>query len=793
MNATSFLSELARLPGLSAMALAISLSPRPLQAADNQPPVVTITSPKTGDFLPVGAEILITATVEDHDGSVTNVEFFANGVSLGAVANPVFAVGIVWNISEAGAYALTARATDNLSASTTSSGVNVQVTSQPLVWIEAADPNAAEGNPADPGKLTVKRWGLTSAPLEVFYQVGGTAIAGLDYAPLAESVTIPAGMSTADLVVTPLSDGQVETAETVVVQLVERTGYKVVEPVKAEVTIADNQGANAAPTVTMVAPTTGAKFSAPATILLKARAEDTDGTVTGVVFYQSDTVIGPGAASTSDPKLFSREWSGVTAGSYVVSALATDNAGATKRSATVSFEVVSLPVITIAVADGTATEGTGATDPARLTVSRDGDKTGALVVHYQISGTATAGADYFPFPSEVEIPAGQADAQIIVVSMDDQLVENTESVVVELKVPTVGPGERPPYAIGVPGRAEVFIVDNDSPTGNRPPRVELVKPHSQENFQFQDVINLVAAASDIDGVVTKVEFWADGQKLGEQLSRRPASGPQDLEPELFSFAWTGAQPGRHALKALALDDDGATAESSDVPIMVIAGGRPPLVSVFVTDSHAAEGQGQGQGQGHGKRKGEGKGQGQDNKHANTATFKVQRTGNRDRPLTVYYSLSGTAKNGQDYLKLPGSVNIPAGKRDAQITVVPIDDSEREPTETVILHLEPPPAGSLTDLYDLDWRDTAGALIEDKNGSKSEKHSVPKDVFQVRLPGENGKAYRVDVSDDLVHWSTVSDTMAEDGEVHFLQPDMNGLTRRFYRVHPIPIEALDSDD
>ena len=126
-------------------------------------------------------------------------------------------------------------------------------------------------------------------------------------------------------------------------------------------------------------------------------------------------------------------------------------------------------------------------------------------------------------------------------------------------------------------------------------------------------------------------------------------------------------------------------------------------------------------------------------------------------------------------------------------MVPIDDSERAPTETVILHLEPPPAGSLTDLYDLDWRDTAGALIEDKNGSKSEKHSVPKDVFQVSLPGENGKAYRVEVSDDLVHWSTVSDTMAEDGEVQFLQPDMNRLTRRFYRVHPIPIEALDSDD
>jgi len=100
---------------------------------------------------------------------------------------------------------------------------------------------------------------------------------------------------------------------------------------------------------------------------------------------------------------------------------------------------------------------------------------------------------------------------------------------------------------------------------------------------------------------------------------------------------------------------------------------------------------------------------------------------------------------------------------------------------------------LTDLYGLDWRDTAGALIADKNGSKSEKHSVPKDVFQVWLPGEDGKAYRVEASDDLIHWSTVSDTIAEDGEVQFVQPDMREFKHRFYRVRPIVIEALDLDD
>src|SRR5947199_8682636 len=89
----------------------------------------------------------------------------------------------------------------------------------------------------------------------------------------------------------------------------------------------------------MVAPAGGSKFSAPATVLLKARAEDSDGTVSGVVFYRGDTVIGPGVADSSDPKLFTREWPDVAAGSYALTALATDNNGATKRSAPVLIEV----------------------------------------------------------------------------------------------------------------------------------------------------------------------------------------------------------------------------------------------------------------------------------------------------------------------------------------------------------------------------------------------------------------------------------------------------------------------
>src|SRR5207249_10306047 len=48
-------------------------------------------------------------------------------------------------------------------------------------------------------------------------------------------------------------------------------------------------------------------------------------------------------------------------------------------------------------------------DTATLVVSRTGDKSAGLVVHYQVSGTATAGSDYVALSGTVEIPVGQAE------------------------------------------------------------------------------------------------------------------------------------------------------------------------------------------------------------------------------------------------------------------------------------------------------------------------------------------------------------------------------------------------
>ena len=72
--------------------------------------------------------------------------------------------------------------------------------------------------------------------------------------------------------------------------------------------------------------------------------------------------------------------------------------------------------------------------------------------------------------------------------------------------------------------------------------------------------------------------------------------------------------------------------------------------------------------------------------ADLLSFKVTRTGSTTEALTVNLTWSGTATNGVDYTTAPSTVVIPAGQSEIIIPVTPIDDTEAELTETVILTL-----------------------------------------------------------------------------------------------------------
>ena len=73
--------------------------------------------------------------------------------------------------------------------------------------------------------------------------------------------------------------------------------------------------------------------------------------------------------------------------------------------------------------------------------------------------------------------------------------------------------------------------------------------------------------------------------------------------------------------------------------------------------------------------------------ANIGRFTLSRTGSRTLPLTVHFTVAGTATAGVDYTALVASpVTIAAGASSANVNVTPRNDASVEGAETVILNL-----------------------------------------------------------------------------------------------------------
>jgi chitinase len=77
-----------------------------------------MTSPANGATFTAPANLTLTANASDTDGSVAKVEFYNGPTLLGTKTTAPYS--IAWNNVAAGNYTLTARATDNVGAATTS-------------------------------------------------------------------------------------------------------------------------------------------------------------------------------------------------------------------------------------------------------------------------------------------------------------------------------------------------------------------------------------------------------------------------------------------------------------------------------------------------------------------------------------------------------------------------------------------------------------------------------------------------------------------------------------------------
>ncbi len=107
----------------------------PITVNSNPPPSVNITSPANGATFLAGTLIPINANASDN-GSITNVEFFVDGISIGIDNTSPYSIN--YTITN-GSHTLTAVATDNQSAQTTSAVINISAGSNipPTVNITA--------------------------------------------------------------------------------------------------------------------------------------------------------------------------------------------------------------------------------------------------------------------------------------------------------------------------------------------------------------------------------------------------------------------------------------------------------------------------------------------------------------------------------------------------------------------------------------------------------------------------------------------------------------------------------
>jgi hypothetical protein len=93
-----------------------------------------------------------------------------------------------------------------------------------------------------------------------------------------------------------------------------------------------------------------------------------------------------------------------------------------------------------------------------------------------------------------------------------------------------------------------------------------------------------------------------------------------------------------------------------------------------------------------------------------AVFTFTRVGLVNQPVTVDYTIAGTAEAGVDYEPLPGRVTLPAGATSATVTLVPKANPANTNNRTATLTLTPRPA------YGVGASDRAGATIFANSGS-----------------------------------------------------------------------------
>jgi hypothetical protein len=249
--------------------------------------------------------------VTDPGVTVTSVSFYENDDFLGKVTNSPYS--LVWSNAHTGHYALFARAVDAVDHSAVSAPVHVTVTN-PMPGVTITSPTNGSKFPAGANiKIAATATETGGTILNVAFYDGSHLLGTLSNSPYSLTwANVPKGAYELYAVAT---------------DTVGNKGY-------ASVGIAVT---NPVPVVTITSPTNGNKFPAGANIKIAATATEMGGAISNVTFFAGTHSLG---TVTNSP--YSVTWTNVPAGTYDVSAVATDTIGQ-KAYAEIDIGVTNVP------------------------------------------------------------------------------------------------------------------------------------------------------------------------------------------------------------------------------------------------------------------------------------------------------------------------------------------------------------------------------------------------------------------------------------------------------------------
>ena len=487
--------------------------------AANVAPAISITAPANLATVGVGVATAITATATDSDGTVSNVQFFVNGTALGApdTTSPYSAS---FTPTIGGAYTLTAVATDNLGAQTTSAAISITASggNAPSVSITApvTGTNVAV---ASTNNLAATATSVVGTIASVQFFANGVS--------LGTDTTFPYTGTW-----TPVANG----TYSLTALATDTSGN---QTVSAAVTI--TVGANALPTVTVTAPANLASVGVGSVNVVTATAGDADGTVASVQFFANGVSLG---TDTTSP--YSVSWTPTVAGSYAITAVATDNLGATTTSATNTVTVTAgnAPTVTVVAPANGSTIAVNSAQTIIATANAVGTATIASVQFFA-NGVSLGTDTTFPYTAPwTPVAIGTyAITAIAIDSAGNQATSSSSSITVA----AVGAGGAPTVALSSPNSGATYVVGQQIAMG--------------------------ATVGLGSSFITSVQFYVNGVAIGGGST---APGGQGSAP-FFTGSWTPAAPGTYVFTAVVTDASGIQTTSAPISVTVISAPVPTVV------------------------------------------------------------------------------------------------------------------------------------------------------------------------------------------------------------------------